>query len=123
MEEKCPKCGSPVIMAVTRAGKRMKKCSTNTWNAELKKAEGCDFIEWIGGTTEALDEDCPLCGNKLVFYTTSTGKQMKKCSTGGWDKDARKATGCTYVQWMKPGENPRDITRHAEEPLPQDPNA
>jgi ssDNA-binding Zn-finger/Zn-ribbon topoisomerase 1 len=55
----------------------MKKCSTNVWNAELKKAEGCDYIEWINGTTEKLDEDCPECGKKLVLYTTASGKKMK----------------------------------------------
>src|SRR3989344_2714030 len=45
LDEKCPKCGSPLIMQVTRFGKKMKKCSTNSWNKETKKAEGCDYIE------------------------------------------------------------------------------
>src|SRR6185503_4015479 len=31
LDEKCPKCGSPVVLVVTRFGKKMKKCSTNTW--------------------------------------------------------------------------------------------
>lgn len=129
LDEKCPKCGSPVVLAVTRFGKKMKKCSTNTWNKETKKAEGCDFIEWMGGTTEELDEDCPVCGNKLVLYTTSAGKRMKKCSKSGWDSAKREATGCTYVEWLKPGEymknnipisggEPKD-----EPPPPQDPNS
>ena len=26
---------------------------------------------------------------------------MKKCSTAGWDSAARKATGCTYIEWLK----------------------
>lgn len=103
-DEKCPKCGSPVVIAFTRFGKKMKKCSTNTWNKETKKAEGCDFIEWLGGATEDLDEECPECNEKLVLYTTSSGKKMKKCSTAGWDSAKRVATGCTYVQWLKPGE-------------------
>lgn len=42
----CPKCGSPLVHTTTRNGKEMTKCSTNTWNAEKKMAEGCDFIEW-----------------------------------------------------------------------------
>ena len=54
LDEKCPKCGKPLVLNVTRFGKKMKKCSTNVWNAELKKAEGCDYIEWINGTTENL---------------------------------------------------------------------
>lgn len=123
MEEKCPKCGSPVILATTKSGKKMKKCSTNTWNVELKKAEGCDYIEWLGGTTEPLDEDCPKCGNKLVFYTTSTGKQMKKCSTGGWDSAKREATGCTYVEWLKPGQTPTNTISPDDTSFPPDPNA
>ncbi len=130
LDEKCPKCGSPLIMVVTRFGKKMKKCSTNVWNKETKKAEGCDFVEWQNGTTETLDEDCPDCGNKLILFTTSTGKKMKKCSTSGWDREKKQATGCTYVEWLKPGDymkndgipvsggEPKD-----EPPLPSDPNS
>ena len=101
LDEKCPKCGSPVILSTTRFGKKMKKCSTNVWNAETKKAEGCDFVEWINGTTEPLEEDCPTCGEKLVLFTTNNGKKMKKCSTAGWDSKEKKATGCPYVEWLK----------------------
>ena len=118
LDEKCPKCGSPVILVTTRFGKKMKKCSTNVWNKETKKAEGCDYVEWINGTTEALDEDCPVCGNKLVLYTTSTGKKMKKCSTSGWDSAKRVATGCTHVEWLKPGEYTKKHEPNGEEFLP-----
>ena len=86
-----------------------------------KKAEGCDFIEWINGSTEALDEDCPTCGEKLVLYTTSTGKKMKKCSTSGWDSAKRAATGCPYVQWLKSGDYPRSNEPNGEEFLPPEP--
>lgn len=106
LTEICPKCGSPLILATTRFGKKMKKCSTNVWNSETKTAEGCDFVEWINGTTEPLDEDCPTCGEKLVLFTTNAGKKMKKCSTAGWDSKERKATGCPYVEWLKAGEEP-----------------
>lgn len=121
LDEKCPKCGLPVVLAVTRFGKKMKKCSTNKWNSELKKAEGCDFVEWISGTTEELDEDCPNCGNKLVLYTTSAGKKMKKCSTSGWDAEKRQATGCTYVEWLKGGEYTKKMDSGGEEFLPPEP--
>ncbi len=104
LDEKCPKCGAPLVFAMTRFGKKMKKCSTGGWNKEAKKAIGCDYIEWINGTTEKLDEDCPDCGEKLVLYTTASGKRMKKCSTGGWDKEKKMATGCPYVLWLKDGE-------------------
>jgi ssDNA-binding Zn-finger/Zn-ribbon topoisomerase 1 len=104
LDEKCPKCGSPLVLVVTRFGKKMKKCSTNIWDPAAKKATGCDYVEWINGTTEPLDEECPDCGSKLVLYTTAAGKKMKKCSTSGWDREKRVATGCTYVQWLKPGQ-------------------
>ena len=100
LDEKCPKCGSPLVLQITRFGKKMKKCSTSKWDSATKTASGCDFIEWINGTTEALNEDCPDCGAKLVLYTTAAGKKMKKCSTSGWDKDKKEATGCTYVKWL-----------------------
>ncbi len=104
LDEKCPKCGADLVMAVTRFGKKMKKCSTGGWDKETKTATGCDYIQWINGTTEPLEEDCPECGEKLVLYTTASGKKLKKCSSSGWDKVNRVATGCTYVYWFKPGE-------------------
>ncbi len=103
LDEKCPKCGNPLILQVTRFGKKMKKCSTGGWDKTTKKATGCDYVEWINGTTEPLDEKCPECGEGLVLYTTAAGKKMKKCSTSGWDREKRVATGCTYVEWLKPG--------------------
>lgn len=119
LDEKCPKCGSPLIMAVTRFGKKMKRCSTNKWDPATKTSSGCDYVEWISGTTEELDEDCPQCGKKLVLYTTAAGKRMKKCSTSGWDKEKRVATGCDYIQWLRPGE----YEKNGEENLPPDPDA
>ena len=121
LDEVCPKCGSPLVMVVTRFGKKMKKCSTNTWNKETKKAEGCDYVEWINGSTEPLDEACPDCGKPLVLYTTASGKKMKKCSTSGWDREKKVATGCTYVQWLKPGEYPASQKANGEEFLPPEP--
>ncbi len=123
LDEKCPKCGSPVVLVVTRFGKKMKKCSTNTWNKVTKKAEGCDYVEWINGTTEKLEEDCPECGNKLVLYTTAAGKRMKKCSTSGWDRVRREATGCTYVEWLKFTSQVQDNEPTGEQPPPpEEPN-
>jgi ssDNA-binding Zn-finger/Zn-ribbon topoisomerase 1 len=101
LDEKCPKCGAPLVLQTTRFGKKMKKCSTSSWDKATKKAVGCDYVEWINGTTEPTDEKCPECGEALVLFTTNAGKKMKKCSTAGWDRAARKATGCTYVEWLK----------------------
>lgn len=121
LDEKCPKCGAEVILVETRFGKKMKKCSTNSWNKDTKQAEGCDFVEWINGTTEELDEDCPECGKKLVLYTTAKGKKMKKCSTAGWDREKRQATGCPYVDWLKSGSYSAKETSYGEEFLPPEP--
>jgi ssDNA-binding Zn-finger/Zn-ribbon topoisomerase 1 len=114
LDEKCPKCGSPLVLSFTRFGKKMKKCSTSVWDPATKTASGCDYIEWINGTTEPLNEKCPDCGEPLVLYTTASGKRMKKCSTAGWDKEKRVATGCPYVYWLKPGE----LEANGEEFLP-----
>ena len=119
LDEKCPKCGAPLVMQFTRFGKKMKKCSTGGWDKDAKKATGCDFVEWINGTKEPLDIDCPECGEKLVLFTTSSGKKMEKCSTAGWDSSTKKATGCTYVRWFKPGEVP--VSSAGEEFLPPPP--
>lgn len=100
LDEKCPKCGSSLELIVTRFGKKAKRCSTNQWDPATKTAIGCDYIEWLGGTTEPLDEDCPQCGSKLVMYTTTQGKKLKKCSTNSWDPQTRMASGCNFVQWL-----------------------
>lgn len=123
LDEDCPKCGNKLVISYTRFGKKMKKCSTNKWDAAEKKATGCDYIEWINGTTEPLDEDCPECGKKLILFTTNAGKKMKKCSTSGWDSKNRKATGCTYVYWLKPNEYPENIDNGGEEFLPPEPES
>lgn len=100
LDEKCPKCGSPLLLVVTRFDKRLKRCSTSKWDPETRTSSGCDYVEWVKGTTETLDEDCPKCGNKLVLYTSASGKQLKKCSTNKWDAQKREATGCDFVQWI-----------------------
>ena len=101
LDEKCPKCASPLVLQVTRFGKKMKKCSAGGWDSETKTATGCDYVEWINGTTEKLDEKCPQCGEPLVLFTTNSGKRMKKCSTAGWDREEKKATGCSFIEWQK----------------------
>jgi len=115
LDEVCPKCGAKLVLSVTRFGKKMKKCSAGTWDSTTKKVIGCDYVEWVNGTSEPLDEKCPKCGANLVLYTTANGKKMKKCSTSGWDKEAKKATGCEYVLWLKPGQ---DVSDNGEEFLP-----
>jgi len=100
LEEKCPKCGASLVLAITRFGKKMKKCSTNVWDPQTRTASGCDYVEWIKGTTEELDEKCPKCGEKLVMMTTASGRRLKKCSTNKWNKENRMVTGCDFVEWQ-----------------------
>lgn len=121
LDEKCPKCGSPLILQTTRFGKKMKKCSTNVWNKETKTSDGCSYVEWINGTTEKLDEQCPTCGNPLVLFTTNAGKRMKKCSTAGWNREERKATGCPYIEWLKTEYKKQEEDSGGEEFLPPEP--
>ena len=57
-------------------------------------------MKWLAIEPKQLDEKCPKCGKSLVLQVTRFGKKMKKCSTSGWDKEKREATGCDYVEWM-----------------------
>ena len=45
-EGECPKCGSRLVNASTKDGKKFVKCSTNKWNFAEKKAEGCEYVKW-----------------------------------------------------------------------------
>ena len=121
LDEKCPKCGAALILQVTRFGKKMKKCSAGSWDKETKKSIGCDYVEWVNGTTEATDEECPECGKPLIIFTTNAGKRMKKCSTAGWDSAVRKATGCTYVKWLNAAPVKQEEDSGGEEFLPPEP--
>lgn len=114
IDEICPKCGAKLIMQTTRMGKKMKKCSAGGWDKETKKSTGCDYVDW-GDKAEKLAEDCPNCGEKLVLQTTASGKKLKKCSTAGWDREKKMATGCTFVQWMD-GDRTKPAARASAEP-------
>ncbi|QQG44735.1 MAG: topoisomerase DNA-binding C4 zinc finger domain-containing protein [Candidatus Roizmanbacteria bacterium] len=101
LDEKCPKCGEALMLTVTKFGKKLKKCSTSKWDPDTRTQSGCDYVEWIKGVTEQLNEECPDCGSALVMYTSAAGKKMKKCSTNQWDPKTRASSGCTYIQWQK----------------------
>jgi len=100
LKENCPKCGAPLLLITTRNNKKMKKCSSSSWDFKTRTASGCDYVEWIKGTTETLDEFCPKCKARLILYTSPSGKKLKKCSTSGWDPIEKKAIGCDFVQWQ-----------------------
>ncbi len=99
--DKCPTCGADLKpVETTPSGKKLQRCSTGNWNPTTRQTEGCGYVKWINDPPMELDEKCPKCGAKLMMQTTRSGKKMKKCSTGGWDKVEKKSTGCDYVDWM-----------------------
>ncbi len=48
---------------------------------------------------------CPECGARLVKSDTKKGKVIK-CETNKYDFQTKKATGCPYVEWPKPQDEP-----------------
>ena len=87
-------------------GKRLvvENCSVaarGSWNAQTHKNEGCEYVKWLEVEPKTLEEKCPkICGSPLVLAVTRFGKKMKKCSAGSWDKVAKKAVGCDYIEWI-----------------------
>ena len=61
----CPKCGATLVEQTTRTGKKMTKCSTNRWNAELKRPEGCDYVVWGSPKPQVEEEDYPFPEEEL----------------------------------------------------------
>jgi len=111
LDEDCPKCGQKLVLMSTKFGKKMKKCSTSGWDRDARQATGCDYIEWLNGSREELEEKCPMCQSNLVFVTTSNGKKMKKCSTSGWDRFKKVATGCSYISWVNDKDDKKSLAK------------
>lgn len=42
----CPECGKPLVKGETKTGKSFEKCSDNRWDATLKQAVGCPYVNW-----------------------------------------------------------------------------
>jgi hypothetical protein len=100
-QDLCPVCNSPLKEPEeTKTGKKLQRCSKGSWNSETRSVEGCSYVKWLDTPPQVLDEKCPDCGAPLVMQTTRMGKKMKKCSTSGWDRENRVATGCPYVEWL-----------------------
>ena len=97
----CPKCGAPLSeVTTTSTGRELQRCSKGSWDPQLKKVIGCDYVKWLEIKPVTLDEKCPKCGAPLVLQSTRFGKKMKKCSTSSWDKEKKQATGCDYIEWI-----------------------
>lgn len=68
-----------------------------------------------------MTDICSKCGSPLAeIVETKSGRQLQRCSTGGWDAAKRQATGCRYVEWLKPGD-PTAQAATGEEFLPPEP--
>lgn len=113
-QELCPICNSPLSEPEqTPTGKTLQRCSTGKWDPEKRQAVGCQYVKWIDTPVEKLEELCPKCGAPLILQTTRRGKKMKKCSTSGWDREQRVATGCEYIEWLG------NSTKELDEECPQ----
>lgn len=42
----CPQCGSRLVHAETKEGKKFIKCSTNKWDFAAKQSTGCKYVDW-----------------------------------------------------------------------------
>ena len=116
----CPKCGAPLSpVTTTSTGREIQRCSAGSWDPQSRKTIGCDYVKWLEVKPVTLDEKCPKCGAPLVLFTTVRGKKMKKCSTSGWDKVKKQATGCNYIEWIN-NYSPKQDT--GEEFLPPEEN-
>lgn len=58
-----------------------------------KEAKPIDYV---------ADRVCPKCKEKLVYFTTKTGKKGIKCSTNKWNYAQQKAEGCDFTEWEQP---------------------
>ncbi|OGG22333.1 DNA topoisomerase I [Candidatus Gottesmanbacteria bacterium RIFCSPLOWO2_01_FULL_40_10] len=79
-DEKCPKCGSPLVIRMSRYGKFL-ACSTYP---------DCTFTRNI---LEKTGITCPNCGGEIVIKKTRKGKQFygcanyPKCKFAAWKKE------------------------------------
>lgn len=47
LDERCPKCNNNLLLVTTRSGKKLKRCTTNSWDPKTRVASGCDYVEWM----------------------------------------------------------------------------
>ena len=43
----CPNCGSPLVYATTKEGKRFIKCSTQKYDFQTRTVSGCNYTDWM----------------------------------------------------------------------------
>lgn len=79
IDEKCPKCGNPLVIRIGRFGKFV-ACST---------FPKCDYTRQFA---EKIDMKCPRDGGDIVIKKTRRGKTFYGCSN---------YPNCTFAAWKK----------------------
>ncbi len=79
IDEKCPKCGNPLVIRMGRFGKFI-ACST---------FPACKYTRQF---SEKIDMKCPRCGGDIVIKKTRRGKTFYGCSN---------YPTCTFAAWKK----------------------
>ena len=87
IDEKCPDCGSPLVIRMGRFGKFV-ACST---------FPACKYTRQFA---QKLDMKCPKCGGDIVIKKTRRGKTFYGCSN--YPK-------CTFAAWKKEDIKKEDI--------------
>jgi len=77
LDEKCPKCGSPLILQVTRFGKKMKKCSAGSWDKETEKQSGAIMLSGLTAQLKKLMKHARNAAN-LWYFLQLIPERMKK---------------------------------------------
>jgi hypothetical protein len=86
VDEKCPKCGSPLVIITTKDGKKAHKCSTAKWDYMTKTASGCDYFKY-------LDVELPL--------EPATEKQMDILKAKNlWEEGMTKAKATELISMV-----------------------
>jgi ribosomal protein S27AE len=99
--KKCPQCGADLSPVMTTAsGKKLRRCSTSQWDPNTKQSSGCNYVLWLDDKTKELKELCPKCCGNVIQTTTKSGKKLKKCLNGKWDKEQGVVVGCDFVEWL-----------------------
>jgi len=80
LEEKCPKCGAPLVVKFGKYGKFI-SCS---------KFPKCDFKKPF---VEKIGQKCPQCGGEIILRKTKRGKIFYGCLS--YPK-------CQWASWQKP---------------------
>lgn len=55
--KKCPDCGSRVVVAQTKDGRKFFKCEKQVYNFKTRETSGCLYFQWDTGKTDDPTDD------------------------------------------------------------------